>query len=221
MSGVEPVFALPVIVAGPPSVELSADLQGWTTSPVVLQAPLDPAILPDPARDGFVWLSPRTRIDADLRDALGRFGVVGRPRVGVAPHVAERAGGTVPLGDRVVVAEAGAARFALRGPKAVAGAEIVRLDCTIRVSAPERVGDHLRSINEESTIAAALGAHVGEVAGWGALALAPMVGTLRGWMGARGAGERTITVAFLESFAAAAAAAKLWELRNAEVGRPS
>ncbi len=208
-----------VVLPGTPASDCG--VSDWSPSVLVLGTAAELARLPDPSVEGFVWLHPRAVLDAPLREAVRSFGREGRPRVGVARHEADVEGGAVPLGNRVLVAEAGGARFSAGGPVAEEGAELVALGCTVRVATPARIGLHLRAVNAESSIAAAIGLHVGEVAGWKALALAPLFGTFRGWLGARGDRGRAFSVAFLESFARAAAEAKLWELRRPEEESPS
>jgi len=204
---------LPVVLAGAANPEARRAFEAWTRTVVVLD---EAATVPDPASSGLVWLSPRTLPDEELRAAVAEFASSPARRVGVAPCEVVMDDGAVPLGERLIVADGGAARWSVRGLEPVGAADTVRLACRLRLSAPDRIGAHLRAINEESSILAALGARAGAEPSWHALAVQPVLGTLRAWLGATGDRERAFSVAFLENFAHAATAAKLWEYRHPE-----
>lgn len=209
-----------VIVAGPPSGELAEGLACWGHR--VWEVGPEP--IPEMASGlgdlSLVWLHPRARLDAALREALDGVCGLEEPCVATAVHVARESGTTVPLGERVVAASQAAATAGTTGLRPKPGAVRRRLDLVVTVDVPGRVGPHLEAVNQESTAVAALGAAVGEAPSWRGLAVAPLAGTLRGWWKARGDRGRAFTVAFLESFVAPAAAAKLWELRQPEEEPP-
>lgn len=213
MSGAANRLDLPVVLAGAVNPEARRAFEAWTRTVVVLD---EAATAPDPTTSGLVWLSPRTLPDESLQAAVADFARISARRVGVAPWEVVVDGGSVPLGERVIVADAGAARVSAWGLEPVGAAETVRLSCSVRLTAPDRIGEHLRAINDESSIAAALGARGGDDPSWRALAVQPVLGTLRAWLGATGNRERAFSVAFLENFAPAATAAKLWEYRHPE-----
>lgn len=172
---------------------------------------------------GFVSLPARAVFDDSLRNALEEFGEPAARHVGTASFEAEAGSVRVPLGKRVVVAGAGSARFSCHGPIAEQGARVVTLDVTVRMSVPDRIGTHLQAINDETSQLARLAAETNDdMPPWNALAITPLVGTLRRWLSSQGTDRRrAFSVAFLESFAPAAVAAKLWEHRFPETEPPS
>lgn len=216
MTAAEGRGAGPLVLAGPVGEEVRSAFEAWGHT-VVVTGDVD-SVVPDPGATGFVWLSPRAAPDEAVLDAVRAFAQSPSRRVGVAPHQAHTAdGGAVPLGDRVIVADPKAARFSAVGPVPQRGAEVVRLPCTVHVSVPDRIGEHLEAINAETSCTARIAAVSGDDAKWFDLAMRPLIGTARGWLGSRGARGRAFSVAFLESFAPAAAAAKLWEQRHPDV----
>lgn len=205
----------PIVLLGDVASGAAAVFESWGTRVVRMDGEGGAREL---LESGFVWLPGRTVAGDELRRAFEGFGSDGDGRVGTAGFEAEVEGLRVPLGERVVIAGPKAARFSSHGLVAAAGAPVSRLDVTVRVRVPERIGEHLQAINAETSVLASLAASTGDdMPSWRALALAPLVGTVRGWLGSRGGDRgRAFSVAFLESFAPAAVAAKLWEHRFPE-----
>lgn len=207
----------PVVLYGAPTAEIESALAGWGR--LVVRCDDGPEVLVGAMRTGFVWLGARTVLEAALLAEIDSFEERREGRVLVAAFEGIAADGVrVPLGDRVVVAGPGAARFSLSGPAAQRGVESVRSTRVVHLAIPGRIGAHLRAINDESS-ACAVAADVGGAEPRLADLAAPALATWRAWRGAVGNRDRAFSAAFLEAFAVAAASAKLWERRHPD-GEP-
>lgn len=203
----------PVVFSGTPSEELRARVATLAPRLVVPAEATEPVL--DPRDEGFVWLPARVELDDALEAALRGASATSGATVATAPWEAHFADGVVPLGEQVLVAAPGTTRFTPAGPVVDRGVPSVSLGCTVRLVVPERVSAHLGAVNEESTAVArlAFGGGLEAEPRWATLAVAPLVALFRSFARARGSRRTAFTVAFLESFVASAAAAKLWELR--------
>lgn len=207
----------PVVLCGAPTAQVESALGRWGR-PVVRCEDGREALV-GAMRDGFVWLGGRTVLEAALVAEIDSFDARREGRVLVAAFRGVGADGVrVPLGDRVVLAGPGAARFGVRGPVAQRGVESVRSSRVVDLVIPSSIGEHLRAVNDESSASAVAADAGGAEPGWADLAR-PAVATWRAWRGAVGDRDRAFSAAFLEAFTGAATAAKLWERRHPD-GEP-
>ena len=212
---------LVALVAGRPGPDLCGELARWGCE-IASLGEIDSSRRKAILGERFVlWLGPRVIVDETLRTAAGRFVADPRGRVLSAPHVGHAGGLRVPLGDRVVLSPPGSAAVGPCGPIALERGAVARLDLEIAVSIPQRVGEHLAAVNEESSGYASWAAGLGARPSWAALAWGPLRGTLRGCVGARGDRRRAFTISLLETFLWAATSAKLWEIQHPDREGPS
>lgn len=209
-----------VVVGGVPTSAWRSEVEAW--APRLVVPTESPEAIPDLAREAVVWLPPRAIVDASVRAAIEGFCAQQPGGVGTAIWEAEHGSGVVPLGEHVVVASPGAARFGAEGPVPGPGAKRTSLPCRLRLKVPDRVSEYMGAVNEESTAAALVwGRSGGARPRWWVQSVRPLVSLLSSFLRSTGPRRRAFTVAFLESFVASAALAKRWELEFPEEEPPA
>ena len=209
-----------VVVGGVPTSTWRADVEAW--APQLVVPTESPQALPDLEREGVVWLPPRAVVDESVRDAILGFYARQPGGVGTAIWEADHGSGVVPLGEHVLVASPGAARFGAEGPVPLPGEKRTSLACRLRLNVPVRISEYMGAVNEESTAAALAWGRSEDVAPrWWLQSVRPLVALLSSFLRSTGPRRRAFTVAFLESFVASAALAKRWELEFPEEEPPA
>ena len=209
------------LVAGRPVPRLREELSRWgceTESLLEVDRSRREAIL---GERFILWLAPRGIVDDALRLAAARF--VADPERGIvrAPHIGQAPGLRVPLGERVVLSAPASVSIGVRGPVARERVAVGGIDLEVGIAVPDRAGEHLDSVNEESSAWASWAADLGAMPSWADLALGPLRDTFRGSLGAEGDRRRAFTVSLLEAFVWAATSTKLWEVRHPDREGPS
>ncbi len=214
MTGAVAPSELLALVAGRPVPRLRDELSRWgceTESLLEIDRSRREAIL---GERFILWLAPRGIVDEALRLVAARFVADAEEGVLRAPHIGQAPGLRVPLGERVILSAPASVSIGVSGPVARERGAVGAIDLEVGIAVPDRAGEHLDSVNEESSAWASWAADLGAMPSWAALAWGPLRDTFRGCVGADGDRRRAFTVSLLEAFVWAATSTKLWEVRH-------